>query len=288
MHRDNWDDLRYVLAVAESGSVSAAARSLSVNHATVLRRIAAFEDRQGVAVFERGPLGYVVSPDKLRVIEAAREVEIAVDAVGQALQGAAAQLTGTVRITSTDTLCTTILPGILERIRQSSPNLRVELSCTNAQLDLSRLHADLSVRPALRLGDDLIGARAGDLAMAVYGATGQDNGRWLGLRGVLERSIAAAWMKNNLPEDIAQDGADSFLVLREMVAEGLGNSFLPLCIGESDQRVQRLEAAAPIIRVPLWVASHVDLVDAPRLRAIRHRLAQEIIAMGPLLAGDST
>jgi len=39
MHRDNWDDLRYVLAVAETGSVSAAARMLKVNHATVLRRI---------------------------------------------------------------------------------------------------------------------------------------------------------------------------------------------------------------------------------------------------------
>ena len=45
MHSENWDDLRFVLAVAETGTVSGAARLLGVNHATVLRRVAAFETR---------------------------------------------------------------------------------------------------------------------------------------------------------------------------------------------------------------------------------------------------
>ena len=57
MHNDNWDDLKFVLSVAETGSVSGAARRLGVNHATVLRRISAFEDAHGAEVFERSQQG---------------------------------------------------------------------------------------------------------------------------------------------------------------------------------------------------------------------------------------
>ena len=76
--RDNWDDLRYVLAVAEEGSVSGAARRLGVNHATVLRRIAAFEEAADLSLFEKGPQGYDVPPDLDRIIAATREVDEAV------------------------------------------------------------------------------------------------------------------------------------------------------------------------------------------------------------------
>mgnify|MGYP000580855527 CR=1 FL=1 len=81
MHNDNWDDLRFVLAVAEAGTVSGAARVLGVNHATVLRRIAAFEERHGAPVFQRTQQGYVIRPDMLQVIEAAQEA-------GAAMRGA--------------------------------------------------------------------------------------------------------------------------------------------------------------------------------------------------------
>ncbi len=62
MHSDNWDDLRYVLAVAETGSVSGAARRLGVNHATVLRHVAAYEARHGIELFDKSARGYAVSP----------------------------------------------------------------------------------------------------------------------------------------------------------------------------------------------------------------------------------
>ena len=58
MHSTNWDNLRFVLSVANHGSVSAAARALGVNHATVLRRVAAFEEDHGGAVFEKTATGY--------------------------------------------------------------------------------------------------------------------------------------------------------------------------------------------------------------------------------------
>lgn len=57
----DWDDLRYVLAVADAGSLAGAARTLGVNHTTVLRRIGAFEQRLGLRLFERLPTGYMLT-----------------------------------------------------------------------------------------------------------------------------------------------------------------------------------------------------------------------------------
>jgi len=277
MHRDNWDDLRYVLAVAETGSVSAAARMLKVNHATVLRRIAAFEDRQGAEVFERSRQGYQVPSDRLRLVEAAREVRNAIDTVGRILQGAEAQLSGVVRVTSTDTFCISILPDVVAEITAESPELRIELQCTNAHLDLSRLHADISVRPALKLPDELTGNRAGVLGMRSYRPAKSDwTLPWLGVCGALSRSKAAEFMAEELQPGEIVNGADSFPVLREMVAAGLGKAILPNCLGDPDPRVERMHEGPNEVYVPVWVASHADLADAPRLRNTRRRIAEAL------------
>ena len=76
--REDWDDLRMILAVAEAGSVSAAARGLGVNHATVLRRIAAFERATGIELFDKTARGYTVPEDRQRIVEAIGEVDAAI------------------------------------------------------------------------------------------------------------------------------------------------------------------------------------------------------------------
>ncbi len=53
MNNLDWDDLRFFLAIAEQGSLSAASRILSVNHSTVFRRINQLEKSIGVRLFER-------------------------------------------------------------------------------------------------------------------------------------------------------------------------------------------------------------------------------------------
>ncbi len=277
MHRDNWDDLRFVLAVAETGSVSAAARQLQVNHATVLRRVAAFEDRHGGPIFQRTALGYQVPPDRLRVIEAAREVATAIGAVSRVIKGANAQPSGILRITSTDTFCQAILPRIIAQIMVVSPDLRIELSSSNEHLDLGRLHADISVRPGLKLADDLRGEWAGELAFDVFGVSSAAD-KWLGLRGALARSRPASWLAENIASENIESGADSFQVLREMAAAGLGLAILPLCLGAHDPRLRHVPDLMPQMSVPIWVASHIDLADVPRLRSVRALLVRHLVS----------
>ena len=70
--RGSWDDLRYVLAVAEHGSVAKAGRHLGVNHATVLRHISGFEERHEVRLFERLPSGYALTDEGQKLVVSLR------------------------------------------------------------------------------------------------------------------------------------------------------------------------------------------------------------------------
>src|SRR3954471_22355962 len=98
-----WDDLRYVLAVANAGSLAGAARSLGVHHTTVLRRVAAFEKRLGLRLFERLPTGYVLTAGGEELIAAARHIDDTVTTLGRKLAGQDLRLSGTIRVTTTDT-----------------------------------------------------------------------------------------------------------------------------------------------------------------------------------------
>lgn len=286
MHSDNWDDLRYVLAVAETGTVSAAARRLGVNHATVLRRVAGFEARQGVTVFDRGPQGYRVLPDRLQLIEAAREVAAAMQGVDGLLRGCEAPAPALVRVTSTDSFCQAVLPAVLAEIAAEPGAPTLELQCTNHHTDLGRLSADVTLRPAQRLGHDLVGIECGPVGFAAYAARGASGRPWLGLTGPLAGSVAGEWLARAAGSEPLAGRADSFPVLREMAAEGLGRAVLPCFLGDAESRLVRL-TPHPVASVPLWVASHADLAAVPRLEALRRRLARALAARGALLSGVS-
>ena len=51
--RLDWEDVRYFVALARHGTLSATARTLRVNHATVARRIASLETLLGRSLFDR-------------------------------------------------------------------------------------------------------------------------------------------------------------------------------------------------------------------------------------------
>ncbi|MCX7646536.1 MAG: LysR family transcriptional regulator [Rhodobacteraceae bacterium] len=288
MHRENWDDLRFVLAVAETGSVSAAARALGVNHATVLRRVSAFEDRHGIRLFNRTATGYEVPRDRARLIEAAREAEAAHLAVARIVAGARAPLAGAVRVTSTDTFCVAVLPAVLARLRVEAPDLRIDLLCSNEHADLARIEAEIAVRPAPRLPDELVGEAVAQLGFAPYApADRPETTRWLGLSGSLTRSPAADWMRAQAAGQALAGAADSFVVLREMVAAGQGRAVIPCVLGDGDPRLVRLDTGGERVSVPVWVASHADLADAPRLSAVRRRLGAALRADAARLAGGA-
>lgn len=287
MHKTNWDDLRFVIAVAETGSVSQAARRLGVNHATVLRRVADFEQRHGTAIFEKTTRGYRVLADKQDVLQAAKTAEAAITTVGELASGRKGDLAGKTRLTSTDTFCQLVLPPIVARLQRRTKGVMIELISANTRADLALHQIDVTVRPSVSLPPDLEGDEITPLGFAVY-TTDQGAGKWLGLSGPLSRSIGARWMAETVPTDRIVAASDSFFVLQQLIAAGCGQAILPCIMADRDPRLRRARTDAPHFTVPIWVASHVNAAASARNKALRAALAHGLRQQADALLGAPT
>ncbi|WP_292293777.1 LysR family transcriptional regulator [Marivita sp.] len=287
MHKLNWDDLRFVLAVADTGSVNAAAKALGVNHATVLRRIASFEESCGGPVFERDRSGYRLRPNRAPVIEAARLAAQHVHSAETLMRGHRGASGKTVRLTSTDTFCQTVLAWIYPALsRRIQPDRLVYMS-SNAHLDMARLRADLALRPAMVLSDDLYGKQVAEMRFAVYRrASATDVRTWLGLTGALERSGPAQWMARDIDSSDISAGADSFCLLTQMVARGSAQAILPCILGDASPELVRVPSAAPDMTVPVWIACHRDLAGSDRLQGLMDAVEKLLQPHLSALAGE--
>lgn len=270
----NWDDIRFALAVADEGSLNAAARRLGVNHATVLRRVAAFEETTGIRLFQRSARGYAADPAARRILEAMRNVETAIGRVDRLAAGEAERVSGPVNLTSTDSLSLTLLPKHVAAFRAAHPALTISVISTNTRLNLARLDAEVAIRPALALPEDLAGDKVGVMRMRVYGAPeylarnpapDASAHHWLGASDLLSRSPVFDW-QSRLPQDRIALRADSFITLAAHARVGLGLAMLPTVVAEGLVRAPGFDDE---LTTGVWVAAHPDLFGAPRIALCR-------------------
>ncbi|KAB1072505.1 LysR family transcriptional regulator [Methylobacterium planeticum] len=291
-HRGDWDDLRIVLAVARAGSLSAAARSLGVNHTTVLRRLSAYEARLGVRLFERLPSGYLPTAVGDAMVSDLAVIDSAIHDVVRRAAGHDRQLTGPVRLSTTDTLMASILPGALAAVRAAHPGIRLEVSTANDFAVLTRREADIALRPTSSPPEGLIGRRLRSVTYAAYAApayvadqptdTPLPEHRWLGLDASLRETSAARWLREHLPGVEPAARADSFVALRELVSAGLGVAILPTYLGDASVALVRLPGTADLdLGAALWLLTHEDLRRVARIDAVVTVLAAALTHRAP-------
>ncbi|MBZ0147163.1 MAG: LysR family transcriptional regulator [Pseudorhodoplanes sp.] len=294
MAKLEWDDLRYVLAVASEGSLAGAARSLGVNHTTVLRRVGVFEKRLGLRLFERLPTGYVLTAGGEELIAAARNIDETVTTLERRLAGRDLRLTGTIRVTTTDTLMGSILPEILAAFRESHPGIQVEIAISNAMFNLTKRDADVAIRPAKDPPQTLVGRKVGRIAFAIYGSPDyleNRNGtvlgkhRWVGPDDSLAGTSTAQWMRTELPDSAIVLRADSLLALRNAARAGLGLAALPCYLGDTASDLVRVHRPIAEMETALWVLTHEDLRHTARIRGFTEFAAQAFARRRSLLEG---
>ncbi|SFC95055.1 DNA-binding transcriptional regulator, LysR family [Bosea sp. CRIB-10] len=271
-----WDDLRYVLAVAEAGSLAGAARELRVNHSTVLRRIAAFEQQLGLRLFERLPTGYVLTAGGEELVAAARSISGTVTELERRIAGQDLRLSGTLRITATDTLMGSILPEILAEFGEAHPGIALEVAVSNLMFNLTKRDADVALRTADNPPPTLVGRRVGKIAFAIYAAPAylarHDHAdlaehRWIGPDDTLGGTSVARWMQAKLPKSEIVLRADSLLAMQQAAVAGLGLVALPCYLGDSVPALACVRRPMPEIETALWILTHEDLRAAARVRA---------------------
>ena len=219
------------------------------------------------------------------MLVALREVEAAIAGVRIAASGGGSAIQGDVRITSTDSLCLSVLPGLFAEIESAAPGLKLSMLSSNEHTDLGRMGADIAVTPSVQLRDGLVGEAAGSMAFHAYGAPGRSAGGWLRLMGGLAGSVAGQWMQAHVDSDRLGMGSDSFPALRELAAAGFGRVILPGFLGDADIRLQRLPDGPRGLAATIWVASHADVADVPRFLETRRILVNGLRRALPLRDG---
>ena len=298
MH-DDWDDLRYFLAVTRHGSIRATARALGVNHATVSRRLEALESALGTRLLERVSSGYTPTPEG-EVLRLA--VERAADAFQEAdlaVQGRDARLHGTVRITLPDVL---VLPLArwLAPFRLHHGEIVYEIVSNNSGMDLLQREADIALRITEHPPPDLIGKRLGKMAVAVYAsreAVSQPLAQPLTQRPWLRwdeqwRQVAIEqWADKHVAPKKVGARVNTYLALQELIAAGAGVGFLACWIAEPDPRLMRISDPDDTLGFDLWMLTHRALRTTARVRALfdhlgeafaREREAIEGVRLAPL------
>jgi len=293
-HRIGWDELRFVLAVADHGSLAAAARKLGVNHTTVLRRIQAFEATHRLRLFDRLPTGYALTTEGAELIVAARAIDDTVATLERRIAGQDLKLEGTIRVTTTDSLMSTIVPPHLASFRARHPRITIEMAMTNAHLNLTKRDADVAIRPTRKPPEALVGVRVANFGFAIYGAaayldsspaTNLRDHVWLAGDDMLANAPTTHWMREHVPEATIAFRADSYIALFHAAQVGLGLAALPCCLADRSPVLRRVYGPDPELMTGLWLLTHRDLRAAARIRALIDHLAQGFGAMHHELIG---
>jgi DNA-binding transcriptional LysR family regulator len=290
--RVDWDDLRYVLAVADSGSLAKAAAALRVNRTTVLRRINAFERKHAVRLFERLPNGYVLTSAGHEILAAARGFEDTIATLERKLAGQDLRPEGLVRVTTTDTLMGSILPALLIAFQQANPGITLHVSSSNTLANLSKRDADVAVRPVTDAPETAVGRRVCSVAFAVYHAAGDAadarlaDQRWIAPDESLSSTSVALWMRESIPAGRTACAVDSLLGMREICAAGAGVAALPCYLGDTDLRLARLHPPIKEMTTALWVLTHPDLARTARIRLFIDFMTSGLARQRSLIEGQ--
>lgn len=295
MHSIRWGDLQYVLAVANEGAVAAAARSMGVNHSTVLRRINAFEDRHKVRIFHKLPTGYKLTAEGQLLLDSALSIESTVKTLERKIFGQEMKLEGVIRLTTTDALLRLVLARHLVTFHRLHPKIQLELSVTSRLLNLSHLDADVAIRPAKELPDSVKATRLCKIAFGIYGEPdyiNSLNGKhplesalWLGKAPTLIHKNGSRAISEAIAEEKIVFKADSYEPLLIAAEQGIGLAYMPCFIGDSSEKLQKVDVEVEHNGIDLWMMAHSDLKHSARVKAFFDFMEEEIHSDHNRLAG---
>ncbi len=235
----DWQDVRIFVALARHGSLSAAARMLSVNHATIARRLHSLEDSLGEKLVERRPEGYVLTPAGSHALEAATDMEQAAQVLGRRMSDGAPG--GLIRINSSPGLSGGYLASRLPALAMRYPKLDIDLAPALRSVSLERHEADIAIRFDKPKDGDVIARQLTTVGYGFYGteevcraAESGDHLVFIGFNEADAYLSAATWMTRHFPRArVAFRAKDQFL---QSVAarSGAGLALIPHYIGRAD------------------------------------------------------
>lgn len=297
----DWNDLRYFLAVARTGSTLAASRALKVNQTTVARRIGVLERAVGTKLFNKRQNGYALTEAGVKLRATAERVEVEANAFAEQAGAMGRRISGVIRVTTNEGLANTVMAPALSAFRELYPEVRVDLVVDERRLDLTRGAADVALRSGSRPTETgLVVRRLTPMAWAAYcsrdyaerrgcpnSVNALDRHAVIGAEGPIAALPGWTWLREAAPEAEVVARFSSLTNLISAVKAGLEITILPCVLADSDADLMRCIGPISGVQSDLWLVTRKDARDVRRVRAFIDFLAAHVNAMRPLLAGEA-
>ncbi len=285
----DWDNARIFLAIHRVGTLRAAAAQLDIDQATVGRRLAALEKSLNARLFLRTPSGYVATPAGEQAVTSAEAMESAADQFQRKMLGLDNRLSGSVRVTTSDTMANSFVVGAMRRLHLEHPDIRIILSTSYDIASLTRREADLAVRTLKPVSPDLISRRLVRRSMGLYAARSYVKAHGMpekstGLAGhdivLYQGAVAPRHREKLCGIPVAQARVtlevNNGMVMLQATRMGMGVAELPCHMADDDKELVRVWPEV-VERYDVWLVMHSDLARSARVRTV----ADAIIACFP-------
>ncbi|MFO0632578.1 MAG: LysR family transcriptional regulator [Nannocystaceae bacterium] len=306
----DWDDVRFFLAIVRSGTLAGAATALGIDATTVGRRLARLEQSMDARLFDRTAKGYVATAAGQRILPRAEKVEREILAALRDVEGEDQRLAGQVRLTATEMLSTRFIAPHLHRFNRRYPDIKLELLCTNRDVDLGRREADIALRLARPHQDDVVVKRLFLIELGLYashgyvqelglpgqnGAQGFAGHRFIGFADTRAFRRENEWVDEHAPEALVSLRSDSVSSIMSAAIAGVGLALLPCRVADAEPALLRVPLpdrsdgpdTGPEPRI-VWQAVHRDLMGAARIRAVLDFLGRLFGAADPVTAARAS
>lgn len=280
-------DLETVLALVRSGTLADSGERLGVDASTVFRSLQRVERGLGQALFERSRSGYQALELAQALAEHAEQLEVSLESARSAAQLQPDQVSGTLRITTTDTVLHALVAPTLKDLRAVHPQLTYELHTGNELANLTRRDADIAVRATKRPPPHLVGKHVGPIRVALFAAkkgpikrySEVEGGKasWVAPDDALPEHPSVVWRKRQFPKVLPHYKVNSILTVMELVALGLGVGVLPLFLARSQPKLVQLTEALDECQTELWILTHPESRHLRRVSAVYGHLARTLV-----------
>lgn len=285
----DWNHVRAFLETVNEGSLSAAARKLSLTQPTLGRQVTALEKDLGLMLFERVGRKLVLTSGGIELLEHVNSMGEAADRISLVASGQSQSIEGLIRISASDMFSAHVLPPVLEELREIAPELEVEVIATNQISDLLRREADIAIRHVRPEQPELIARLLRDATAHFYGSA-----EYLGRMGcpqTLEELATYDFVSFGDSARMVQYlvaigipvtaknfkvGSESGVVAWEMARQGFGLVPMSDDIAAKFPDVEMVMPEMDAITFPLWLTTHRELHTSRRIRLVFDLLAERL------------
>lgn len=277
----DWNDLRYLVAVADEGSTLKAGKALRVSQTTVARRITALEEALGLSLFDKRAAGYALTPDGEALLRHARQVAASAEQFAQVATSRTRDLSGTVKLTTQD-IYTVLLAPMLRELHEKHPEIMIELDEGQVARDLGAGEADIALRSVAQpQGGGIVGRNLGpdDWTLYCSRAYAEANGipttreqlkqhAFIGGGGGGLWRAYQSWLHDLGIEDQVVMHYGSATGMLSAIRSGLGIAVMPCIVADAEPDLVCCIPPKSGQARSLWLLTHDRVRHNPSVRAV--------------------